>query len=97
MSVVGNFFGKAEISNLENVILYHNVGGFKVPMDNTFPDQGQETVTYLSQHVDAVLLIDLFFRHHDLGNISITHFLNDVVVFAAFHHINELHDVGVMD
>ena len=94
--IFGYFFSKTKISNLENFILDHDIGGFQIPVDNTFSNKYQEPITNLGQHVDTKFLIELFFWHYDLGDISIAQFLNDVVIFATFHDVNKLDDVWVV-
>lgn len=94
---VRNFFSKPKIADFENFIFDHNVGRFEIPVDDTFPGQNQKTVTNLGQHVYAIVLFELGFWSHYFADIPITEFLDDVVVFATFHDIDKLDDIGVMD
>lgn len=65
-------------------------------MYDTLPDEGHEAITDLCEHIDTIFLIHLSAGFHDFGDVAIAKLLDDVVVFAAFHDVDELDDVGVM-
>ncbi len=66
-------------------------------MYNTLSDQCQKPITNLRQHIDALIFINLFVGFHDFSDVAITKLLDDVVIFATFHNVDKLDDVGVMD
>ena len=65
-------------------------------MYDTFPDQSKKTIANLSENINGIALLELYSGFHELSNVAITKLLNDVVVFATFHNINETDDVGVV-
>lgn len=66
-------------------------------MDDAFSYEGQKTITNLSEHVDRIVFVILLAGLHELADIAIAKFLNNVVIFAALHDVNKLDDVRVMD
>jgi len=69
--LLGTFFCEPEVSDLEDLVLDHDVGRLEISMDDAFSDEGQKAVTDLGQHVNAILLIELLFGCHYFGNIAI--------------------------
>jgi hypothetical protein len=56
-------------------------------MDDAFLDQSHEPIANLPQHLHRLSLWTLVVALNVSGKIAITEFLDDIVVFAAFHDI----------
>lgn len=65
-------------------------------MYDTFPDQSKKTIANLSENINGVALLKLYSGFHKFSNVAIAKLLNDIVVFATFHNINETNDVRVV-
>ena len=56
-------------------------------MNNSFLDQGHEAIANLPQNIDSLLFAEIGVAVDELFKIAIAYFLNDIVVVAAFHHV----------
>ena len=62
-------------------------------MDNTLLDKSQEAVANLPQHINSLFLGPLVALFDVLGEVPITEFLNNVVIFGALHDIVEHNNI----
>ena len=62
-------------------------------MHDTFLDKSHETVADLSEDIDSLFFWQIRVVVYKLLEIAVTYFLDDVVVMAAFHHIQNSHDI----
>ena len=66
-------------------------------MYDTFSDEGQESIADLLQYFDGLCLIEFFFFLKKPLKITITEFLNDVVVVWALHNVEESYNIFWLD
>ncbi len=65
-------------------------------MYDSLTNKGEEAVTDLCEHINAVVLLHLLVGFHEFRDVAITKLLDNIVVFATFHDVNEADDVRVV-
>lgn len=66
-------------------------------MDYAFFHQSQKALAYLRQSIDTVTLLQRLATLDNFGEITITQFFNDIVIFGTLHDIMEADDVLTMN
>lgn len=64
-------------------------------MDDPFFHESEKSISNLGQNHDCFFFIKdtVWFGFDIMLEITITEFLDDVIIIAAFHYINEVDDV----
>lgn len=62
-------------------------------MDNAFLDEGHEPVADLSKNVGGLVLAELRVGVDELLEVAVAYLLNDVVVMAALHDVEDPYNV----
>ena len=62
-------------------------------MNDSLLDESQKSLTKLSQNIDTILFRQFFTLFDKTGQIAVTKFLDDIVIFWTFHYIQKANDV----
>ena len=66
-------------------------------MDDSLLDQGHKAVTNLPEDVDSLLFADILVSVNVSLEVTVTDFLDDVIVVAALHDVEDPNDVLRLD
>lgn len=94
------FLAKPKSPSFSVLPFFITLAGFRslrkhshIPMDDSFLDQRQKSITNLPQQLDCQFFRMLDSRLDVGGQVSIAQLLYNIVIFAALHHVIEAYDV----